>query len=222
MVLSIAYGVGFFVMFFFLWRATRVSSTSVFEDAFYMLFAFSLCRGTAVLLSLRLEGLIVGGSWLGIASVSFSGMFSVIANVFLFQSALDFLLYKLPTKAKFRTVPLFLFSGYLFLYISNVIEANEIDRIGRFSFGFHSAILISIAMFNLYYIITRKSISLVILGIGFILYAIGDGLITNGDVFGIDIMAVRLICILLLTIGSYFMRQFILLEKKPASKIAYI
>ncbi|MBI4823177.1 MAG: hypothetical protein HY805_02970 [Nitrospirae bacterium] len=222
MALTMVYGVGFFVMFFSLWKALKVSS-SVFEDAFYMLSTFALCKGTAVLLGLRLEGFyMASSSWLEVASVSFSGMFSVIANVFLFQSALDFLLYKLPTKVRFRIVPLFMFSGYLFLYISNIIEANEIEKIGRLSFGFHSSILISIAMFNLYYINTKKSIGLVILGIGFILYAIGDGLIIDGALFGIGINIIRLICILLFVLGCFFVKPVIALEKKPASKIAYI
>lgn len=219
MLISLSYGLGFLVIFFILIRAVKKAS-STFDDALYMLSIFALCKGVSVLLGLRFGGPITG-FWLMITQ-SLSDMFSVIANIFLFQSAIDLLLYKLPTKIKFRIVPLFIFSGYLFLYISNIITQDELERIGRLSFGFHSSILNSIAMFNLYYIIGKRFRGILIAGVGFIPYAIVEGLFLEDSFFGIDKGVIRFLCVLFLLAGFLFIRSLVFVEKKPIDKIAYI
>ncbi|MDP2167709.1 MAG: hypothetical protein Q8J64_05175 [Thermodesulfovibrionales bacterium] len=218
--MSLGYSLSFLAMSLVLFRAVRAVKTSVFEDAFYMLTAFSLCKGTAALVDLRLTGLLTGQAWLSETAASLSGMFSVMANVFLFQAALDFLLYKLPTKVRFRVVPVLIFSGYLLLRISGIIEVPELDRISRLGFGYNSALLTGIAMFNLYYITGRKTSGLLLSGAGFILYSIFEGIFSGSAVWGIDIGVIRLGCALSLTVASFFIRSLLDVEKRQ--KVAYI
>lgn len=219
---SLIYSLGFFVMLFLLFRAIRKTPSSVFEDAFYMLSAFALCKGASAFLEIQQSNMIAGSAWVSDITARLSIMFSITANVFLFHSAIDFLLYKLHTKLKFRVVPLLMFSGYLVLYMSNIIKAEEIEKIGRFSFGYNSAILNSIAMFNLYYIIKQKPFGLIFAGIGFILYAVSEGIPMGNSIFGIDIRILKLICVLALVISSFYIRSLLQLEKKSALKIGYV
>jgi hypothetical protein len=205
-------------MFMVFLKARGRASGSQFEDAFFMLIAFSFSKGTAIAIDLVfVNGLLMSQ---GVILRSLSDMLSVVANVFFFQAAVDFLIFRLPTKLKFRIMPVFIFSGYLLLYVSGIIDVEDVEKIGRVSFGYNSAILNGIAMFNLYYIMGRRHRGLILAGLSFILYAIFEGII-HVPVYGIDIRIVRMFCALILFVSSFPIVNM-LSERKAKDKIGYV
>ncbi len=103
----------------------------------------------------------------------------------------------------------------------NIIQSSELDRIARYSFGYHSAILMSIALFNLFYILIRKPIGLIVGGIGFIFYSIFEGFILDGTILGVDVRILKLSYIFLMLASSFSLRS-LLAEKKVTVKVAYL
>jgi hypothetical protein len=217
---SILYGLSFLFLFFVIAGAVRRASGSQFHDAFYMLAAFSLARGASVFLGLQSVASGEQGLWFSSTILSLSNMCSVIANVFLFQSALSFLLFRHASGAKFRGVPVIIFAMYIILYVSGAIDASEIDNIGRLSFGYNSAILSGIAMFNIYSVFKDKSPLIILSGVGFIMYAVFEGMILKPP-FGMDIFYYRLISGIVLLASSFSMTA-LAKTKKTYDKIGYV
>lgn len=183
-----------------------------FGDAFFMMAAFSFFKGTAIIFEYL--------SHLGPVAESLTDMFTVIANVFLFQSALDFLIYKMPTRFKFRPVPVFIFTGYLALYVFNFVNVQDIGKIASSGFGYNSAVLMSIAMFNLYFIHGRKSRGLVFSGVGFIFYCVFEGTFLI-NAFKTNIIIAKALAAFVLAASSYFVATMSE-ERKTAEKIGYV
>ncbi len=214
----IIYSLSFYIMFILIARAMKGVPLSSYSEAFYMIAAFSLCKASAPTIEIVSNAvtLPVGAVFTG----SLSSMISVIGNVFLFQAALALLMFNSSAKIKFRVVPVILFAGYLLLYISGVIEAGEVDRLGRISFGYNSGIITAIAMFNIYFIRKEKSIGLLLGGAGFIVYGIFEGIIFS-PLLGISPSIFRMSAAVILMTSAFFLTM-LREERKLVKNIGYV
>lgn len=204
------YCLNFFVMSAIYFFAMGKASARLFGDAVFMMAVFSLSKGAALALEYFKH--------VGPVVERLSDMFGVITNVFLFQAALSFLMFRLPTRYRFRVVPVILFSSYIVLYVFNIITPEDIEKIASMGFGYNSAILMSIAMFNLFFILKRRR--LFFAGVGFVFYCIFEGTLLI-SVFDKNIVVAKALASFILMVSSVFVTT-VTGEKKPEDKISYV
>lgn len=161
---------------------TRSARDSNFKNIFWALSAFIAMKTCAS--PLVRSGLNELPEAVSIFGESFVIMASVVSNIFLFHFGISLLTYKSNFKVDYRIFPVVLFTGYMILYASGIVETENLDRTSKFSFAYNGAILSCVGCLNLYYE-KRKVLSLkikyglILLGTGFLLYALTEGIFSS-------------------------------------------
>ncbi len=153
-------------------------------------------------------------------------MFAVIANIFLFHFGISILTYKIETRIDYKIFPVLLFIGYMLLYVSGSIEASELEKTSRFSFGYNGAILGFVGCINLY--INKKKrggrrkvlYGLLLLGGGLLAYAITEGILSSTTSPGIRTKILEVITAGILATATVLVTD--LMKKETSSKIGFI
>lgn len=218
------YGLSFLAMFFVLFRSLRKATAPTYVSAFYMLAAFAINKCFSIWADgLRLfTGVTV--DLYGITLIKLATMFTVIANVFLFQFSVDLITSKSPARNALRMAPVILFSGYIILFVLGLIETFDANMIGRVSFGYNGAVLSSVALFNLYYTVkqgrnVRLLRGILAAGLGFAFYAIFDGLVEK-SIGSVPIYVFRMFSAMIITAASFYL--FELFQEKKVCKVDYV
>mgnify|MGYP000144460118 CR=1 FL=1 len=218
--LQLLYGLLFWCLYFLTALSLRKNrSSSPLREGLFMLGAFYVAKGTAAVAgAIRYTQ---EARWLQPYVESFSQMFEVVANVFLFQAALSLLLFRHTTREKFRVVSIAIFLGYLLLYFLGAIPPERLAEIGRQSFGYNGAMLAAVALVNIFYVFRQRPMGLLGGGLGFFLYAFFEGLI-KGPFLGVDVLYWRVGVALLLAISGLSSVSLIRAEPKVFAKVSYV
>jgi hypothetical protein len=151
-------------------------------------------------------------------------MLNVVSNVFLLHFGIELITYKLPHRNIYRVFPLFLFIGYLVLFMFGIFDSFEAERIARFSFGYNGALLSSVACFSLYNTLKKSgnvkaTKGILATGLGLIIYSIFDGL-AEAPISGVPIHVFRMFSGIILMAASFYLTA--LFAGKKDFKVDYV
>ncbi len=204
----IVYSLSFLIMSYLISYGILRATSVAFVTTFYMLAFFGLTHGIAEFIDWTRFILVT----LGMGEVDIlqymSQSFMVVSFVFLLQFGVNLLTFRSEKKGIIRTIPFLLFVAYIVgLLVRGVGNVLEAGLLGRYTFGFASAALTAITLFNLSK--TMKAIGnrklvrgLFVAGIGFSCYAVFGGVIIK-PIMGFPVQLFRAACAFLIAISFF-------------------
>jgi hypothetical protein len=203
------YGVSFLVMSYVIFRGIKKATAITLITTFYALVLFGLTHGITELIDwVRFILKIAGTGEIEILKY-LSQICLIISFVILLQFGVNLLTYRNEKKGVFRLIPGILFVVYIVvLFIIKTDDISKAGLIARYSFGFSGALLSGIALYNLANSMKAVGDSnlikgLVVIAIGFALYAVFGGLIIK-PIFGLPIQLFRAVCAFTIAISSFY------------------
>jgi hypothetical protein len=203
------YGVSFLVMSYVVFRGIRKATVITLITTFYALVLFGLTHGITELIDwVRFILKIVGTGEVEVLKY-LSQIFLITSFVLLLQFGISLLTYKSERRAVLRFIPVLLFGVYIVvLLILNVNDVLTAGLIARYSFGFSGALLSGIALYSLANSMKAVGDStlfkgLIVIAIGFALYAVFGGLIIK-PIVGLPVQLFRAACAFTISISSFY------------------